>query len=66
MGVFVVIFLIITAISWFISRVVYVKQVKNEYKNPMLAATLVFLLSFVILAGGLFLLFVSAFSWGRH
>jgi hypothetical protein len=66
MGVLVFVIAIIAAISWFISRAVYLRQVKNAYKTPMVTATLIFILSFVVLAGGVILLLVSTLNFSRH
>lgn len=66
MGVIAIIVIIIGLISYFISRAVYVRQVKNNYKTPMLTASLIFLLSFAVMAGGIFLLLVSTLNFSRH
>ncbi len=66
MGVLILIILIIGLCSWFISRAAYKVQVKNNYKSPMLTASLIFLLSFAVLAGGIFFIFVNMLNFSRH
>jgi hypothetical protein len=66
MGLLIAILLIIAACSWFVSRAVYRSQVKNNYKTPMLAATLVFILCFALLCAGVFLLFINNINMSRR
>lgn len=56
MGILILLLLVIGLCAWFISRSVYKKQVKNDYKNPGVTAVIVFILTFSILAVGIFLL----------
>jgi hypothetical protein len=59
MGLLLAILLIIGLVSFFISRAVYKRQVKNNYKNPGTAAVIVFILTFAIITGAVFLLIVN-------
>jgi cell division protein FtsX len=45
--------------SFFISKAVYKKQVKNDYKNPVLTAVIVFILTLAIFLAGIFLLIIN-------
>lgn len=56
MGILILLLLVIGLCAWFISRAVYKKQVRNDYKNPGVTAVIVFILTFSILAVGIFLL----------
>jgi hypothetical protein len=64
--VLIIIIAIIALVSWLISRAVYLRQVKNNYKSPMVTASIIFVISFAVLAGGIFLLLVSTLNFSRH
>jgi hypothetical protein len=59
MGLLVFILLVIGLCSFFISRAVYKSQVRNKYKNPGVAAVIVFILTFAIITGAVFLLVIN-------
>ena len=61
----VLLLLLIAVCSWFIANRVYRVQVRREYKTPMATAILVFILSFVILTGGILLLILSQIQISR-
>ncbi|HEV7783624.1 MAG TPA: hypothetical protein VGO58_20270 [Chitinophagaceae bacterium] len=63
--IFVLILAVIGCCSWFLSRATYRAQVKNNYKNPYLTSTIVFILSFAILAAGVFFLIISNINFTR-
>ena len=58
MGLLLFILLIVGLCSFFIARAVYNSQIRNQYKNPGVTATIVFILSFTIIGAAiLFLIF---------
>ncbi len=59
MGILLLMLLIIGLCSYFISRVVYKSQVKNNYKSPMAATVIVFILVFAILSAVIFFLIIN-------
>ena len=65
MPVVILIVLITGLCSFFISRAVYKKQVKNDYKNPMMTAVIVFIISLAILLAAIFLLILSNLRFER-
>jgi uncharacterized membrane protein YhhN len=58
-GILALMLLIIGLCSFFISRIVYRKQVKSNYKNPAIAASIVFVLTFAVISAAIFFLIVN-------
>ncbi len=65
MAVVILIVLITVLCSYYISRAVYKRQVKNDFKNPGVTAVIVFILSLAIFLGGIFLLIISNMRFER-
>jgi cell division protein FtsX len=61
----ILIVLIAVLCSFFISRTVYKKQVKNNYKNPGMTGAIVFVLTLAILLAGIFLLIINNINLER-
>lgn len=59
MGILLLILLIIGLCSYFIARMVYKSQVKNNYKAPGVTAAIVFILSFAIIASAILFLVIN-------
>ena len=55
----ILIILITGLCSFFISRAVYRKQVKNDFKNPRMTSVIVFILTLAIFLAGIFLLIIN-------
>jgi cell division protein FtsX len=62
----IILIVLVTALcSFFISRAVYKKQVKNNYKNPAINAVLVFIITLAIFLGGIFLIVINNVRFER-
>jgi cell division protein FtsX len=58
--------ILITAFcSFLISRAVYKKQVKNNYKNPAMTAVIIFILTLALFLGAIFLLLINNIRFER-
>jgi len=65
MALLILIVLVTALCSYFISRAVYKKQVKNNYKNPAINAVLVFIITLAIFLGGIFLIVINNVRFER-